>query len=357
MSAEGVTLPSPRTGRLPLVDAIKAIASQLIVLHHLAFYGPMPEAVAAILPGLIAWLADHARIAVQAFLVVGGFLLARGLGLPDAIPLDARAVGTALARRYLRLAWPLTVAILLAIAAAALARHWMTDEATPGSPTWSQLLAHLALAQDLAGIEALSAGVWYVSIDFQLFALTLAALWLGQRIGAGSLPILCLAIASMFAFNRMPGWDVAAPYFFGAYALGLLAWSAHDRGRVPWPTLLVFSAAALALLVDFRPRLAVALCVATILAAWVRWAPATSASRLRWFGDISYALFLVHYPVLLVVNAFVARLVGSAPASNLFALVIAWGASLAAAAVFHRVIERRAPAARPSAQATAPAPG
>ena len=100
-----------------------------------------------------------------------------------------------------------------------------------------------------------------------------------------------------------------------------------------------------------------ALCVATILAAWVRWAPATSASRLRWFGDISYALFLVHYPVLLVVNAFVARHVSSTPASNLSAIVIAWGASLAAAAIFHRVIERRAPATRPSSQPTAPAPG
>ena len=357
MSTAAVAHPSSRTGRLPLIDAIKAIASQLIVLHHLALYGPMPEAAAAILPGLIAWLADHARIAVQAFLVVGGFLLARGLGLPDTIPLDARAVGTALARRYLRLAWPLMAAILLAIAAAALARHWMTDEATPGPPTWRQLLAHLALAQDLAGIEALSAGVWYVSIDFQLFALALAALWIGQRIGAGSLPIVALAIASMFAFNRMPEWDVAAPYFFGAYGLGILAWRAHDRSRMPWPTLLGFAAAALALLIDFRPRLAVALGIATILAIWIRWSPATRDSRLAWLGDISYALFLVHFPVLLVVNAFVARHVGSTPASNLSAIVIAWGASLAAAAVFHRVIERRAPAIRPSAQPTAPAPG
>ena len=29
--------------RLPLIDLLKVIASQLIVLHHLAFYGPMSE--------------------------------------------------------------------------------------------------------------------------------------------------------------------------------------------------------------------------------------------------------------------------------------------------------------------------
>ncbi len=27
--------------RMPLIDAFKAIASQLIVLHHLAAYGPL----------------------------------------------------------------------------------------------------------------------------------------------------------------------------------------------------------------------------------------------------------------------------------------------------------------------------
>lgn len=343
-------------GRLPLVDAIKALASQLIVLHHLAFYGPMPEAAAALVPGLVDWLAEHARLAVQAFLVVGGFLLARSLGLPRPARLTPRTIAAALAQRYLRLTWPLMMAIGLAIVAAALARRWMIDEATPGSPTLLQLLAHLALAQDLLGIEALSAGVWYVAIDFQLFALTLAALWIGQRIGAGLLPIVGLAIASMLAFNRMPDWDVAAPYFYGAYALGIMAWNANERGRMPWPTLLVFGAAAVALLVDYRPRLAVALGVAMILAAWVRWSPAMRTSRFAWLGDISYALFLVHFPVLLLVNAFVVRYVGSEPVANLGALVFAWGASLAAAAAFHRLVERRM-LSRRSTQTVELAPG
>jgi peptidoglycan/LPS O-acetylase OafA/YrhL len=32
---------APPPVRLAAVDAVKAIASQLIVLHHLAFYGPL----------------------------------------------------------------------------------------------------------------------------------------------------------------------------------------------------------------------------------------------------------------------------------------------------------------------------
>ena len=47
--------------RLACIDALKAVSSQLIVLHHLAFYGPMSDAAQALAPGLIGWLADYAR--------------------------------------------------------------------------------------------------------------------------------------------------------------------------------------------------------------------------------------------------------------------------------------------------------
>ncbi len=60
--------------RLVFIDALKALASQLIVLHHLAFYGPMSDYAQTIAPDLISWLYDYARIAVQVFLVIGGFL-------------------------------------------------------------------------------------------------------------------------------------------------------------------------------------------------------------------------------------------------------------------------------------------
>ena len=69
---------SQSSNRMPLIDALKAIASQLIVLHHLAAYGPLTEAVQQVAQKPIDWLYDYARIAVQVFLVIGGFLAARG---------------------------------------------------------------------------------------------------------------------------------------------------------------------------------------------------------------------------------------------------------------------------------------
>ena len=56
--------------RFPIIDAFKAIASQLIVLHHLAAYGPISDAVQQVAPSLITWLYDYARMAVQVFFVI-----------------------------------------------------------------------------------------------------------------------------------------------------------------------------------------------------------------------------------------------------------------------------------------------
>ena len=55
-------------------------------------------------------------------------------------------------------------------------------------PPWRQRFgslrgggSSLAGAAGPGGGEALSAGVWYVAIDFQLFALAVGLLWLGRQ--------------------------------------------------------------------------------------------------------------------------------------------------------------------------------
>lgn len=69
-----------KQGQFGVINLLKAVAAQLIVLHHLAFYGRMADHARPLMPDLIDWLADDARIAVQVFLVIGGFLVAKSLG-------------------------------------------------------------------------------------------------------------------------------------------------------------------------------------------------------------------------------------------------------------------------------------
>ncbi|UCV15287.1 acyltransferase family protein [Quatrionicoccus australiensis] len=335
------------SNRMPLIDALKAIAALLVLSNHFSSYGPLAAIARDAFPGLFGWLFEYGRMAVQIFLVIAGFLAARALSREG----QALAVSPLplLWKRYLRLAVPYLAAIGLAIAAAALADQWMDDEAIPARATFSQWLAHALLLHGVLGIDALSAGVWYIAIDFQLFALMAVLLWSGRiRILAPAL-VLLVATASLFWFNRDAELDNWAIYFFGSYGLGAAAWWASDRRQMSAWLGVIATVAIAALVVDFRLRIALALAVAMtlgfsrrtgLLDQWPNFRP------LSFLGQISYSVFLVHFPVLLLANAVYTRLELDSPTSAILGLVAALTASLLAATAFYRWIESPAASAR-----------
>lgn len=338
--------------RLAFVDALKALASQLIVLHHLAFYGPLSDQAYPLLPALISGLSQHARLAVQAFLVIGGFLAAQGLA-PAGTLLTTRPLRL-LWQRYLKLVVPYLAAVLLAIGCAAVARGLMTHDSLPGPPTLPQVVAHALLLQSLLGYEGLSAGVWYVAIDFQLYLLLVGILWLAHRLARdaarvallGRLLVAVLALASLYHFNRDPDWDSWGVYFFASYALGALVYWVSNRSAAAGWLLLIVAAVIAALLLDYRSRIALALAVALVLALARRTGFIESWPGGRWIarlGKISYSVFLVHFPVCLVISGLFARFATPDPTVGLIGMLVAWLASLIAGALFYRLVESRLP--------------
>lgn len=339
--------PSPAS-RMALIDACKGIAAQLIVLHHLAFYGPMSDVALPLMPDVMAWLYDYGRIAVQAFLVMGGFLAARGLA-PQGVLRELNP-WAALGRRYVSLVFPFAVALLFAILGAALARQFSSHASIPAAPEFLQVLAHLLLLHNIVGADALSAGVWYVAIDFQLYALLLLLLVLARSPAGGQgrpwlayALVAALGLASLLWFNRQADLDIWGIYFFGAYALGAFAYWASQQARYKVWLGLLFSLGVCALLLDFRLRIAVALVIALLLAIANRGAGmAWPKPRLfGWLGQISYAVFLVHFPVCLLVNVALQVWAPASPGLNLLGMVAAWGLSLWAGQVFYRRVECR----------------
>jgi peptidoglycan/LPS O-acetylase OafA/YrhL len=200
---------------------------------------------------------------------------------------------------------------------------------------------------------SISAGAWYVAIDFQLYALAVALVWLAGRVGGKSrrpwlLP-LCVGAGitlSLLHFNLDPEWDNWALYFFGSYGLGMMAWWAGDAQRKPgmigWLALLALAPAVTALAINFRSRIALALAVACALFLFGR--ITTVAGGRVWnavngLARTSYAVFLVHFPVCLLVNAAFTRFVPAEPVPQLCGMLAAWGASLIAGAAFYRWVE------------------
>src|SRR3990167_9522908 len=101
--------------RMPLIDALKAVAALFVVLNHFSSYGPLAEATRQHFPQISTWFFEYGRMAVQVFLVIAGFLAARGLSG------DGQALAVfplpLIWKRYLRLVVPYLAAIGLAIIA------------------------------------------------------------------------------------------------------------------------------------------------------------------------------------------------------------------------------------------------
>ncbi|MEL4179045.1 acyltransferase family protein [Roseateles sp. PN1] len=348
--------------RLLHVDALKAVAAQAIVLHHLSIYGPIAVAVEEWLPQMMAVLQHYGRMAVQVFLVVGGFLSARGLSVAGQALQGA--VPELLWKRYLRLVLPFIAAVLLTLACSLLVKPWLPD-LVPSAVSLPQMLAHGLLLQDLLGFESLTVGAWYVAMDLQLFALLLGLMWLARRLqparGLGQVRrwlrmamapalVLLLCLASLFVFNRDEQLDIWALYFFGAYGLGALV---HWLGLSPQRRVGLWVLTALvlgALAVEFRERIALALVTALALAWWQarhdqapEQQPLIRSPRLaHWvaqLGTHSYALFLIHFPVCLLLNAVFEHQDMAGGGWGVFMMLAAWGLSNLAALAFYRWVE------------------
>lgn len=329
--------------RYPVVDLLKAVAALVIALHHFAAYGPVSDALQQALPGLSDWLFGYGRMAVQVFLVIGGYLAARGLAPAPGV---IRGPLVAIANRYLRLLGPLLVALALSALCAALTRPWLQDGTAPLPPTWAQWLAHVGLLQGILGYDAMSAGVWYVAIDFQLFALLSLWLWFGRGASTVALAgVALLCVASLLVFNRNPELDNWAVYFFGAYGLGNLAWWAR-RSETTTSAKLLWAVAALmgvlALAIDLRLRIGLAMSTALLLYVWghAAWQlpPLVGHVVHRW-SQTSYALFLVHFPVLLLTNAAFVACGGGIPFVGIAFFGAGVGLSQACAFLFFDFVE------------------
>ena len=330
--------------RFPMIDAFKAIASQLIVLHHLAAYGPISDAVQQIAPSLITWLYDYARMAVQIFFVIGGYLAARSvLNYGNSI----RHLKVNLTKRYLRLVIPFFFALMLAVICAVIARNIVDHEFIPDFPKLTQFLSHVLLLQGVLDVDSLLAGAWFIAVDFQLFFVMLCISWLGGKAANSKQAILIIitltAAISLFWFNRHERYDDWAIYFFGAYGMGAVAYYAGQREHSNAWLWLNITIAMTAILIDFRLRILIAALTALSLFFTRNMQIKEHVKQQRlihYLGSISYALFLVHFSVLMLANAVFSWLNPTNSVLACIFILFTWAASLLLADLFHRKIEK-----------------
>ena len=320
------------------MDVLKVVAAQFIVWHHFSAYGPMTEVMTLAWPQLMEWLYHYARLAVQVFLVVGGFLAAQSVMVkPITHPV------TLMAKRYLRLVPIYVLALALISMAVAMSRDAVHASWLPSEPSGLQFLAHGLLLHDLLGFEALASGAWYVAIDFQLYALLMLLCHILQtehhkRL---SMAVALLCAASMWQFNRVDELDIWAIYFFAAYGLGVLAaWAKRSsfENRVFWFTAAL---AVGALWVEYRTRLSLALITAVWLVikpkGMVRWTPVKRV--VHRLSNSAYVLFLTHFGIIVLASALWNLSQASEPVAALAMTGLAWLLCVAVGLFLHEKVE------------------
>lgn len=328
------------------IDGLKILAAQVIVVHHLASYGYLPELVRHLLPELVDFLFFYGRMAVQVFLVVGGFLAANSYAAPRNWYLP-----TQLVHRYLRLSIVFWLAMVWIVCTVEITRpflidrNWLTEP-----PSWGQVLSHTFLLHSVLNFPSLSVGVWYVAIDFQLYVILTGVVMIRQRyshstkntLTKAACAVLLLVMLALFFFSNNPDLDCWGIYFFGSYGLGVLAaWGKQSR-----QTALLFYLALFGALLNYsiepRERVAIAATVALILFIY---SPRPRKMNERWnfyfssLADSSYSLFLTHFGMIVLANWAWQALGLNDPAAALLCFIVAWGASTAMGLIFHKWVE------------------
>ena len=339
MTATPPGVADPASSRVAWLDGVRGAAAMFVVLHHmwLAVWPAFPRNTGP------WWLGPllYGHLAVAVFIVVSGFSLALA-------PLENGARLRGGARRFIRRrAWRILpaywVALVLSTVIAASLLHSVTG---PGTIARS-VAVHGLLLQDIVGSEAPNGAFWSIAVEWQIYFVFPLILWVARRRGIGfvaALTVAVVVVAHVVArlgppFDKV---DHLTPQFLALFALGVLAVhlgrgerAAQLRRPAGAIAAIAFAAVVAFALVAGSERtvagyfwvdLVFGLAAACLLCALC----AGGGARIRRLlqsraglklGLFSYSVYLMHAPVVGVLDVYVARPLGLAPVAHFAALV------------------------------------
>ena len=343
-----------------------------VVLRHLfhTSYGPLPVPVGAsssvrICVDLFNQLSVFGATGVEVFFVLSGFVIAHSLRDLDPTPGE---IGRFILRRQLRLDPPYWAAIVLMLVLCAVSNSfpaWQLNRL----PSRGELLLNFCYIQylvpDVMPVLNIS---WTLCLEIQFYLAFIFVLWLADGSPRRAAPTMVLTGAGSLLVHAMMarpglGWNLTNDpgpllfpywYHFAAGALAYWAMAGMARSRVFGLYVLIFTGFAVVApwhglggYDGAHTRVAPAMLVGlfTAMLLWHagrrgqlgRW---LATPLLRYFGNISYSLYLTHEMTIWVV----VHWLNSPPTSPLaWALVtktVAGLASMGVATLFYLAVEK-----------------
>jgi peptidoglycan/LPS O-acetylase OafA/YrhL len=336
------------------LDGLRGLAALYVVVFHSWLYSfeHFPRNTG---PAWLTW-AMYGRLAVVFFLVLSGFSLA--------VPAARNGWRLGGATRFLRRrAWrilpPYWAALVLSVGVS-----WALVRASRfGPPGPESVLVHALLLQDVVWTPTPNGAFWSIAVEAELYLVFPLLLLLRRRFGAlvtlaavaGPVVVLGLVDGNPAQGRTGLTWQLAPLFALGLVSAGVLVAPERVR-RLPWHRLALLVAAPVIALIAWRGPvwtvthyfwldLALAPAMAMLVAAVATGRPAglvrlLDSGPLQSLGRCSYSLYLIHLPVVMVVNR---RLIAPFVHADLpaFGLTLLVGvpACLASAWVFAQVFE------------------
>lgn len=340
MSRREQAVTTRNDGRLYVLDCLRGIASLVVVFWHWQHFTTGKEAAGTLPPNLVltpayaffALFYNYGYLAVSLFFVLSGFIFHRFYASRIALRKISlmRFIGLRISRLY-----PLHLATLLAIAALQLVfadmygHRFVSDVDTSGHFLANLFLIH-GLGTRPAESYSFNVVTWSISVEMGLYVLFFA---LFRLLRPGLWPVAAVILIGPLLGVFLPQLGQGVQCFFTGVAISQVNDAGWFQGRARQVGLILAPGLALggsfavwaivhwdlkaALVIDLQPVIRHALqgshvpdrqiverTFAWIIAPFLVAAGALlepvlhrRAARLAALGDISYALYLLHFPL------------------------------------------------------------
>lgn len=334
------------------VTGLRAIAALFVMLSHVWYqvwpavpapfgYGIEPE-------GLTAWVTGwlyYGHFGVVVFIVVSGFCLMLPVARHDLQ--FKHGIGGFYRRRCRRILPPyyvsMSFSLLLIFSLLSEPDGSQWDIALP--ITCEGVIAHILMLHDLIAPTQINYVYWSIALEFQLYLLFPLLIWIWRKRG-GNFTLVSIGglVYGVMFFLELAGSDIIPPQFLGLivffvlgmYTATLVVNTQASRPQLMAPLLLVVSlAAVVALCVYWGHARAeenfslldslVALATSSLIVLSCRhrgYGKQLSSPQLLRVGAFSYSLYLVHAPIIAVLDKYVVRQITS-DAEMRFVLLLA----------------------------------
>ncbi|WP_395391104.1 acyltransferase [Novosphingobium sp. BL-8A] len=308
-----------------IVQGLRGFTSIAVLLFHAIQGGHVPAILAA-MP--ISLLNDY--FAVSVFFTLSGFVIAHGL---DGVTMTPGKVGMFMLGRSIRLDPAYWASMLLTIGLVLLAAAFHGRAFQP--PTTGAVLAHVFYLQEILGIPEINIVYWTLTYEFQFYLVFALALMVRARWMEAAIWALAMLSALGLVGTHWHGFFIE---HWAVFYVGVMARRALDSqlSRVG----LVLLVLALLTGSGFE-RTPAMVAVLLFFAAKTGWAETGLNWRwLQFMGMISYSLYLIHVPLMQVVDFGVHRLVGHGVGADLLCLVLIMVVCVGGAMFLYWAVER-----------------